>query len=58
MTTRTAVLISWGTLAFALVALITGIVTQNTAWWLWVIWGGLAVGVATLHILARRADLM
>ncbi|GAA1463653.1 hypothetical protein NE857_32135 [Nocardiopsis exhalans] len=42
----------------ALIVILVGSLTTGIIWWLWAIWGGLAVGVATVHILARRADLM
>ncbi|NYH52570.1 MULTISPECIES: hypothetical protein [Nocardiopsis] len=58
MTTKTAVLIAWGTMALALISVITGTLNQGTAWWVWVIWAGLATGVGVVHLLARRAGLM
>lgn len=58
MTTRTAVLIAWGALALALVAVITGTITQGTAWWVWAIWAAVAAGVAGVHLAAHRAGLM
>jgi 4-hydroxybenzoate polyprenyltransferase len=58
MSTKTAVWIAYATLALALITAAIGIFFQGTPWWIWVILALVAVGVATVHILARRADLM
>ncbi|WP_433699275.1 hypothetical protein [Nocardiopsis sp. CA-288880] len=58
MSTKTAVRIAYATLALALITAAIGTLSQGTAWWVWAILALLAVGVATVHILARRAGLM
>jgi type II secretory pathway component PulF len=58
MSTKTAVRIAYATLALALVTAVVGTLSQGIPWWIWAVLALVTTGVVTVHILARRADLM